>query len=248
MNGDFQQRLQSAQQRRCSFDFVQDYFGLKLATDAALCRDFEFWMGQRRDQKAFEDESVDRWWLEKFLQDRRLMPVKWAALRLGMTQASLVELRQRLEHTGPLLVYHRSDDLIGSSFEDDLFGQFRRRSRPMSLNGEDPLHHNNECRRIHEWIAAELGLAVEPEYCVTSRRVGHDPPYYAKYFDILLLEPVSPVYQVWLDFGKWLTLPPDRCSVYAYALHHAALADHVAGHQSPEVPPEIGALVEEAAH
>lgn len=141
MNGaDFQERLELARQRRCSFEFVRAYFGLDLASDAALRRDFLFWMRQRGVEEPLKDDAVDRWWLDKFLQDRRLLPVKWAALRLGMTQSSLAELRRRLEQTGPLLVYHPSADLIGSSFEDDLFGQFQRRARPMASDGQEDIN------------------------------------------------------------------------------------------------------------
>lgn len=246
-DADFQERVELARRRRCSFEFVREYFGLDLGSDAALRRDFVFWMRQRRDEEPLKDDAVDRWWLEKFLQDRRILPVKWAALRLGMTQASLVDLRHRLEQTGPLLVYHPSPDLVGSSFEDDLLGQFQQRLRPMSLNGQDPLHHNSTCRRIHSWLKDEFGLVVEPAFCETSRRV-HETPHYAKYLDILMLEPVSPVYQVWLDFGKWLTLPPDRCSVYTYAIHHADVAPHVAGREAPPIPPEIELLLQGAPH
>lgn len=249
MNGDdFQEHLEAARERRCSFEFVQEYFGLDLASDAPLRRDFEFWMRQRRQEEPLKGGAVDRWWLEKFLQDRRLSPVKWSALRLGMTQASLIELREKLKQTGPLLVYHPSANLVGTSFEDDLIDQFQRSPYPTSSNCQDVLHHNSKCRRVHEWIAGELRLTVEPEYCETSQRLGQQPPHFAKYFDILMLEPVSPVYQVWLDFGKWMTLAPDRCSMYDYAVHQAALNPYVAGHQAPEVPPEIELLVEGASH
>jgi hypothetical protein len=71
--------------------------------------------GQRRDDEPLKDATVDRWWFEKFLQDRRLLPVKWAALRLGMTHRSFDELRRKLEQAGPQLVYHASPDLVGSS-------------------------------------------------------------------------------------------------------------------------------------
>jgi hypothetical protein len=116
MNGDdFHERVEVARQRRCSFAFMRAYFGLDLASDRALRRDFEFWMRQRRDDEPLKDATVDRWWFEKFLQDRRLLPVKWAALRLGMTHRSFDELRRKLEQAGPQLVYHASPDLVGSS-------------------------------------------------------------------------------------------------------------------------------------
>lgn len=249
MNGDdFHERIEAARERRCNFAFVREYFGLDFASDEALRRDFLFWMRQRRNDEPLSDETVDRWWLEMFLQDRRLLPVKWAALQLGMTQESFMELRRELGQAGPQLMYHPSPDLVGSSFEQDVFGQFQLRTRPASANGHDPLHHNSTCQRIHAWIADEFGFVVQPEYCRTSRRVGHQPPHFAKYLDILMLEPVSPVYQVWLDFGKWLTLPPDRCSLYGYAVYQAEVARYLAGREAPHVPPEIEALVEGAPH
>ncbi|HQU41679.1 MAG TPA: hypothetical protein PK867_02660, partial [Pirellulales bacterium] len=82
--------------------------------------------------------------------------------------------------------------------------------------------------------------------CATSRRINPERPALAKYLDILALEPVSPQYQLWLDFGKWMTLPPDRCSVLTYAEHPEELASAV-GSELPIVPAEIQQLVGAAA-
>ncbi|HQU44301.1 MAG TPA: hypothetical protein PK867_15890 [Pirellulales bacterium] len=68
MNGvngtEFQQRLTTARERRCGFEFVYAYFGLDLDSDKALRRDFEFWLRQRGEQNGLADHSVDRWRLE----------------------------------------------------------------------------------------------------------------------------------------------------------------------------------------
>lgn len=205
-------------------------------------------MRQRRVEEPLKGATVDRWWLELFLQNRRLLPVKWAALQLGMTQTSFNELRVKLAEAGPQLVHHKSPSLVGSGFEDDLYAQFQRRSRPAAANGHDPLHHNSICRRLHAWISAEFHFSVEAEYCATSRRVGDERLNLATYIDILTPQPLSPVYQAWLDFGKWMALPPDRCSVYTYALHQTELASYTAGTEALRVSPEIEALVQGAAH
>ncbi len=120
---DFASPLEAARDRRCTFAFVHGYFGLDLARDDSLRRDYEFWMRQRKVPEPLVGEALDRWWLETFLQTRQLIPLKWMALQLGMTQDSLVRLRARMQETGPLLAYHPSPDLLGKAFEEDLLAQ-----------------------------------------------------------------------------------------------------------------------------
>ncbi|HUY31548.1 MAG TPA: hypothetical protein VMV69_02125 [Pirellulales bacterium] len=238
MNTDeFQERLETARSRRCTFDFVQAYFGLDFRADAYLRRDYDFWMRQRGKPDPLKDECLDRWRLEKFLQDRQLLPVKWAALQLGMAEAALVRLRARMQETGPILAYHTSPDLLGKSFEEDLLAQLPQ------FRYQTPSNHNDFCRRLHEWILEVFDVTVEPVHCATSERVGHQPPEYAKYLDIVALDPVGPRYQLWLDFGKWMTLPPDRCSVLLFAAHPNELVPFIAGRVPPKVPPEVNGVV-----
>jgi hypothetical protein len=238
---DFANRLEAARNRRCPFSFVHDYCGLDLARDDNLRRDYEFWMHQRKIPDALAGETVDRWWLETFLQARQLIPLKWMALQLGMKQDSLVRLRERMQETGPLLAYHPSPNLLGKIFEEDLLAQLPKyRFRTFT-------NHDDFCRHLHQWLTEVFGVSVDPEYCATSQRVGRQPPDFAKYIDILALEPVGPRYQAWLDFGKWMTLPPDRCSLLTYAAHRDVLAPFLAGQEAPVVPPEMEALLGGAA-
>src|SRR5439155_7056652 len=130
----FQDRLSLARERRCPFQFVKDYFGLDLENDEYLLRAFTFWTRQRNGNGALPDGAVDRWLLELFLESRRLMPEKWAALQLGMTRESLQRLRAKIDVTGPVFSYFPSRAVVGSDFESDLLGAFRHENRLRQLN------------------------------------------------------------------------------------------------------------------
>jgi hypothetical protein len=197
-------------------------------------------MRQRKDHEPLKGDTIDCWWFETFLQNRNLVPLKWMALQLGMTLESLRNLRRQMDEAGPLLAYHVSPDLIGKSFEDDLLAELPQyRFRTFS-------DHDDFCRQLHGWTLERYGVPIQPEVCITSQRVRRGTGY-AKYIDIITHEPLSPRYQMWLDFGKWMTLPPDRCSILLFAAHRQEITPYVAGKEPPDVPPEVEENKVEAA-
>ncbi len=236
---DLRRVLALVKERRWPLDFATRYYGLDFNPEARGRRDYELWMRQRKHPEPLKGDTIDRWWLETFLQNRNLMPLKWMALQLGMTVESLRNLRRKMDEVGPLLAYHVSPDLIGKSFEDDLLAELPQyRFRTFS-------DHDDFCRHLHDWTSERYTLPIEQEVCMTSRHVGRGTDY-AKYIDIITHEPLSPRYQMWLDFGKWMTLPPDRCSVLLFAAHRGDITPYVAGREPPDVPPEVEKVKAEA--
>lgn len=224
--------LEIVRDRRWPLDRASRYFQIDFHPSKPVRRDFEFWMSQRSIPDPFKEETVDRWWFEMFLQSRGLVPLAWMALQLGMLPDSLRDLRRRMDEMGPLLAYHISPDLVGKSFEEDLLAQLPQ------YHFRTFRDHDDFCVNLHRWLREVFHVPIQPAFCETSRQVGRGTDF-AKYWDILSLNPLSPRYQVWLDFGKWMTLASDRCSVLIYALYPEELARYLAGKELPDIPSEV---------
>jgi hypothetical protein len=232
MTDDQRSRLDFLKVRWCPFPFILDYYGLDFHDNHdPLHRDYHAWCEGRKMEAYRENKWLDRYWLEKFLQTRELLPKKWMATRLGMTLASLRTVLERLEKIGPVFLYHPSPQVTSTKLPDDLWDMFP------ALRVYTPSTHDSFCRRLHEELEKLIGFAPEIEWCRTAAALGER--MYAKHWDAIALEPVSVRYELWLDLKKWMTLPPDRTSLKTFAENAAELTPLLAGTEVPDLPPRL---------
>lgn len=85
----------------CSFHRVQELYGLDLEQDQALFGSLLSWEARRRREgEVLKPEFVHRHHLETFLQIMKFLPIKLAAVRLGMDADSLRRAEEALKPRG----------------------------------------------------------------------------------------------------------------------------------------------------
>ena len=183
--------------------------------------------------KQGEIQEVHRYRFETLLQANRLMPRKWVAAKIGMTEDSLCLVMNRLQEEGLLFKHYIIPELIEKDFDNDLVLLFRE------LRFKTFGNYNSFCTTMHNLLNKRLGTKISPLYCVTSKALHEDSPDFAQVFDCISLQPVGMKYKVWLDFKKPMNLSPDYCSTLLYARERKTLDPFVAGTRSPEVPPSL---------
>jgi hypothetical protein len=182
-----------------------------------------------------QNGTFNRHTLERFFASSKAVPRKWMAIQLGMGEPSLVQLLDKLKEI-QLIPLKFSDELVAESLQDDLLGLFDEfRFRTLK-------DHNDWCKRLHEAIHSRFELVVDKAECSVSRAMNEVPARYAMTFDAITLEALSTKYSVWVDFGKPISLPPDRCSRTLYWEHHDILHPFLLGTREPE-PMTVGGAV-----
>lgn len=182
--------------------------------------------------------AVNRHVLENFFQIAGVIPLKWAAVRLGMEAASFDELlgklvegrvideRYYLDGNAPKLI----DTALIKSFYK-LFPGLENR-----IFGD----HDDLCSRMHREIQRDYGIEVVPLKCVTAVKLhGFNSADYAYEYDAITLAPIGIRYQVWLDFNKPMNLRPDACAMLFYAAERRALQRYLFGGTEPELPAQL---------
>lgn len=205
-------------------DYLLDYYGLRFG-DAAR-RLYDRWRGTIRNGDRC-GRDADRVLLELFLQQQKMTSHRWAGASLGMREDGLRELLARREELGLVPVYEYAGELVLEAFKEDLL-----RAIP-SLRFRTFANHSDLCRRLHEALATGFGIRVDALPCDTSEQLGETPPLYASFFDCLTLQPVSAKHSIWLNLGKPISLPPDRCSRLFFARNRGALDFATAGMGGP---------------
>lgn len=223
--------LSTLQKEWATHETIELIYGLD-RDDDLVWAEFRVWGARLRKRRdILRPGEVNRHALESWLQHQRLLPRKLAATRLGMTNESLQSVVDKLESQGRLIVsgLSRSNDLLSESFIRDLPRLFDDLATALFAD------HDDQCSALHSAIKAELGVDVEPVFCVTAAALG-EAGRYAYQHDHLTNEPVSLPYQIWLDTKKPMNLRPDVCSLLTYARNQAALRDHLFAAGEPEVP------------
>jgi hypothetical protein len=214
--------------------FLEDFYGLQ--PDSALMGAFRAWAARYRRREAAEKPSgeVHRHAIETFFQTERLLPMRWAAARVGMTQRSLEEVLTQIRADDPFLPKGPSEQLIPEQLLGNLSSYFPAlRNRLFS-------DHHDFCRELHEAILTTMGLDVEALHCVTAKALGEPDPDYVHDVDAITLEPMGLRYQVWLDFKKPMSLRPDACSLLLYARERPLLSPYLFGSE-PQIPAGLAA-------
>jgi hypothetical protein len=241
MPEDVQHRFDMLRGRFVDAQYLVDYYGLDgLAGNANLLADIARYRGTLRNIPDTPPGEFDRYVLEGFLQTRRLLPIKWAAARLGMKPTLLTTiLGRRMDLPTPLRSeYLEYDCLIEEGLAEDFvraLPQFRFRTFS---------DHESFCERLH--VAVGQSLAIPDAeinegklWCATDQALsevglGDYPPRYGYHFDCLTCEQLSGAHAMWLDFRKPLALGPDRCSKLVFVRHRQELQAWIAGTRAPD--------------
>jgi hypothetical protein len=171
---------------------------------------------------------VSRVALEKFMRAKSIIPRKWMAARLGMDVASFEIVAGKLDDLGlrtPRYVPY--DQFAAENLSEDIAQSLP--SLRFQLVGDS----NDFCLRLHKGLHDLLGISVTELFCKTSDELQEDSRQFANTFDCLTLEPLSTKHAVWLDFGKPLTLGPDRISKLFYAENREEILPVLAGSSEP---------------
>ena len=207
MNQEQKKRLKALEGRWCDQKLLDELYGIHLPDEALIGR-FRSWAARFRQNKtvAKRNHAYDRHALEGYFQFNKLLPLKWAAARLGMEQESFENLLNVLGEQS-LIMRDVTDQTVHEIVVRDIHKFFPALSYKVFSD------HNDFCRNLHKAVREEsLGLEIKPVRCVASGAFGEDPPDYAYDFDCISSEPVGLRRQVWLDFGKPVNLKPDVCS------------------------------------
>jgi hypothetical protein len=219
---DIERRLHILNDEFVAEDVVEEMYGLELPGSSLAAR-FEAWAERHyeRDAPVFDDNgNVHRWRLETFLQQQSLLPVEWAAARLGMTDSSFLELAETLidEH---LLDWDIDKQVVRENDVDGIRDHFDE------LKWQTFEGIQSFCSTLHSAIEKEFGLEVEPLHCSTSDFLDEEPVLFARRFDVLTDEPMSATYEHWLETDKPMHLRPDACSTLTLVRHEELLEDRL---------------------
>lgn len=177
--------------------------------------------------------GVHRAALEWFFQDEGVLPLKWAAARVGTTVDGLTLLLNRMLERGFLARDPRvTDQLVDERVVRDLTRHLRL------LQDRTFGDHDDMCRWIQRAAKQDLGIRNLPELRSVSAE-GLGQKEFASEFDCITFEPIGLRHQVWLDFGKPINLAPDVCGIHTYARHPRLLRPFVMAGEAPEIPPAL---------
>ena len=193
-------------------DTLRAIYGLPL-DDEDFTVDFRRW-GRllRRPREVRRNGSVNRTALENYFSQRKVLPRRWSAARLGMTQPSLERALETLEEKGLLQLGLSQGPTLTAALDQVLV-----QTLP-ALQGRVFGNHSDFCRRLHQALRA-FGVEIEEMYCHTDRLLhpdNTDNTDYSSEYCMITDAPVGLRFRVWLDFGKPMNLAPDTCSTRAY--------------------------------
>ncbi len=241
MPENLQHRFDGLQGRFVDAQYLLQYYGLDgLAGNADLLADLSRYGGTLRNSPDSMPGMVNRYVLEGFFQARRMLPVKWAAARLGMKPTLLTAVLDRRTDL-PIPIrrnYIEYGCLVEEGLSEDLI-----RALPQ-LRFRTFSDHECFCERLHSALSQALAIpdATIQEgklWCDTDRELnevglGDYPRRYGYHFDCLTCGPLSVAHAVWLDFHKPFSLGPDRCSKLIFVRYRQDLEPWVAGTRAPD--------------
>jgi len=182
----------------------------------------------RGGRMPFQGETVSRYALESFLLEQRLIPLRSAGARLGMTEDSLANVVSGLEDRGIIPPGRRE---LHHTIGLDLIETLHRRlpgTRARTFSSQ-----SDYCAKLHTELSS-MGITIEPLYCATSSLLREQPVKLAHDYCCVSRQPTSLSNRVYMNFGKPLRLPPDVCSRLFFFQHQDELNKFLLG-SSPQV-------------
>jgi hypothetical protein len=242
-----QWRLGNLRRAHVDVDFLKELHGISWPLEDELGQDFDSWLRHVRHEQ-IPQGSAPRYQIERFLASRGLESLRYMAARLGMQPQSLEGLLPRLPELGLRKTYtpYAQLGLIDKNLAEDL-----TRLLP-GLRFRTFGDHDSFCEFLHGLLPQSLrGVSIGPLWCQTSLKMSaYENGYkrYASTWDNIQMEGLSGAHQVWLDFGKPMSLPPDRCSKLFYAQNRNILSGHLLGRGEPRDIEDYLRYMAAAAH
>jgi hypothetical protein len=196
-----------------------DYYGIEL-DKLSNNKHMLAWSASTYRSTPFFDNrgNMHRYLFEIYMHSFKLLPVKFAAVRLGMDVG--------IPTTDPFIV---SGQFVRSEFVKDFSRYFP------SLTYEIFSNHDEYCALLHSSIKKDTGIVTKKLKCITSQHIKEKQPLFAYSFDILTCMPVSIRYSVPLSFGKPMSLEPDVCSAHFFYEHRYLLRNFLVAGYEPDV-------------
>lgn len=209
--------------REVDFQYIEDYYGLSnFAANNEFNEDLVRYRETLRNPPNVAAGSFDRYVLEGYFETSGLLPIKWVAARLGMTPAMLNRiLLGAAQLPTPLRKrYTYFDCLVDKQIGEDLV-----RHLP-ALRFRTFSDHESFCQQLHNALSSALGVSEDDMnaaklWCATDlamngANLGDYPRRFGYHFDCLTCQPLSTAHALWMNFGKPMTLWPDRISKLFY--------------------------------
>ena len=200
--------------------------------DQKLIGSIRAWIQRVRRNMEIEsaDGKINRYVFENYLQQRNMLPIKFAAFQLGMEIDSFKEVIGALAYQGQAEAGFSavSDQLVDEAVIRR-FTQFFKGTVNTIFSDQ-----TSKCSALHSSIKDELEINVKPIYCETAQKLGE--PDFAYQADVITLKPIGIRFQVWLDFGKPKNLRPDACSMNFYSENKNLLSKYLLFGREPDLP------------
>lgn len=163
-----------------------------------------------------------RWVFESYCQSFGLVPRLQASARLGMTTKSFDRTVAWAAGIGvsPHLVT-TSGGLFSEGFVASIHEQFPKLRTTIFSD------QTQYSRLIHQALRDE-GVEIEEAQDPTASKICARDIDLSYYVDIVTLEPIGIRFNVWLTFGKPMSLEPDQISALTYARNEDALKPYLA--------------------
>lgn len=237
MRDDFKYMLGCLKDEWVPLDVIKSLFGVK-DDDELLWNHFVTWARQLPTPREVLQSSpirISRHAFESYLRYNQILPLKQAAARLGMKESSFAQLLPILEDKMLIIMNHIH---FSSQFVPESWLRGFHTTFP-DLRHSIFSTHSDYCAQLHVAIKKNVEFDVEPILCETSVALKQEPPDYAYEYDCLTDAPIGLRYQVWLNFGKPISLRPDACSLKLYSEHEDILRSYVFGGRIPEIPDSL---------
>lgn len=229
-------RSRLAQFRRAwwTFQEVHEWYGIDLTVKPQeLLAQYRIWAEHARngDMEVLRDQEIDHWLLETFLEERELVPIRQASIRLALSQEDFKKAFDVLAGKGFITEMERAGDYPGV-FRRNILRDIH--ARIPELRHRIFPDYNTYILRLHEQFE-NLGIPLTSVRCSTSRALGDDPIDFAYDWDVLANQPMGLAHQVWLDTPKPLQLRPDACSWLTYVHHEELLHGEIIGNSAERI-------------
>ncbi len=191
---------------------LESWIGINFARAHPLLAQFQMWNTGTYEAACDNPPTIDTHKFAIFLNSRKYVPLRGAAVSLGLTDESFRQV-MAAERTRQLFqseVEGAFPGVYNSEFISGFFKIF-----PRMRKGVFP-DTDTFFRILHGEIREHLQDTVMPRMCETSRALREDPQHFGATLDCITLEPVSLPYQVFLNTHKPLQLRPDSCSWLTY--------------------------------
>ena len=149
MNQDERRRFEALKSPWCSAELMNEIYALDLSADERLRSYFQRSRPEiirvETTPTGEERVSVHRYRLETIIQANRLLPRKWAAAKVGMTERSLEATISKLSDAGVLYKHYVWPQLIDKDFDElvRLFHELKFRTFGT---------FNSFCQTIHSFL------------------------------------------------------------------------------------------------